>query len=75
MTDEMNVDDVKADLATAVGLLALTGASVNDAAERAGISRWELEETLEDEQLAERLGVELDGDVASEIDSLLDDRS
>jgi hypothetical protein len=75
MGDETGVDDVKEELATAIGLLALSDGTVHEAADRAGITRWELEETLENTDLADRLGIEMDADVAAEIDDILDDRT
>ena len=73
MGAETDIDDIKTDLATAVGLVALGDVTLHEAAQETGITRWELEEALEKAALAEPLGVELDGDVAAEIDSLLDE--
>ncbi len=67
------VDDVKRELATAIGLVALTDAPLHQVAERAGVSRWELEECLESEGLADPLGVDLSGDVREELDKLFEE--
>ena len=75
MGDEPAVDEVKEELATAVGLLALTDCSLHKAASRAGLTQLEVENALEGTELADRLDIDLDGDVAAEIDSLLDDHS
>ncbi|MFC7135008.1 MULTISPECIES: hypothetical protein [Salinibaculum] len=75
MGEKVAVTDVKADLATAVGLLALSDCTVAEAAQRAGVTRWELEDALDRGDLAERLGVEREGNVAADIDKLLDERS
>jgi|AntRauTorcE11898_2_1112593.scaffolds.fasta_scaffold45569_2 hypothetical protein len=73
MAGEMEISDIKTELATAVGLVALGDVSLHEAAEETGVSRWEIEDALEKAALAEPLGVELDGDVAAEIDDLLDE--
>jgi hypothetical protein len=73
MGDETDIDDVKTDLATAVGMVALGDVTPHEAAQSTGVTRWEIEEALEKAALAEPLGVELDGDVAAEIDNLLDE--
>lgn len=65
--------DVDANLALAVGLIALGGASPAEAAETAGVSRWELETAVQAAGLAEPLGIGDRCDVAAEIDELLDD--
>ena len=73
MGAEIDISDIKTELATAVGLVALGDVSLHEAAEETGVSRWEIEDALEQAALAEPLGVELDGDVAAEIDNLLDE--
>ncbi len=65
-------DDVDTDLATAVGLCVLGDATLPEAAEVAGVTRWELEEAIDGAGLAEQLGLDADADVAADIDSLLD---
>jgi len=75
MPDDNDVREVKLELAAAVGLVVLSDASLQEASERAGVTRWELEETLRDSGAGEMLGVEFEGDVAEEIDRLLEDGS
>ena len=67
------VEDVDSRLAEAVGLFALSDISLLEAAEAADVTRWELEDSLEEAGLAEPLGVEREGDVASEIDNFFED--
>jgi copper homeostasis protein CutC len=64
--------DVDTDLATAVGLCVLGDVTLVEAAEEAGVTRWELEDAIESAGLTETLGLEQDADVAADIDSLLD---
>jgi hypothetical protein len=66
------LDDIDEELAAAVGLFALTDEPVHAVAERTDVTRWELEDAIEDAGLAEPLGLDLDGNVAEEIDDLLD---
>jgi len=73
MSRETDIDDVRGELATAVGLVALADAPLHEAAQRAGVSRWELEECLESHSLAETLDVRTDADVGEEIDRVLDE--
>lgn len=68
-------EDVDDDVALAVGLVALGAASPAEAAETAGVSRWQLEAAIEAAGLGEPLGIDDGGDVAAEIDELLDERS
>lgn len=70
--DGKGVDDVKEDLATAVGLFVLSDGGLPEAADRAGVTRWEVENALETAGLAEQLGLETEEDVAGQIDDLLD---
>jgi GTP-sensing pleiotropic transcriptional regulator CodY len=71
-TDLRAVDEVKEDLATAVGLFVLSDCTLPEAADRAGVTRWEVENALETAGLAEQFGIETDEDVAGQIDDLLD---
>jgi hypothetical protein len=73
MVGEMN--DIEKDMATAVGLYALTDATLHEAATRAGVTSWALEETLLDAGLAEPFGIEQEADVSAEIDRLLEESS
>jgi hypothetical protein len=70
--DVKTVEDVKEELATAVGLFVLSDGGVPEAAARAGVTRWEVENALESAGLAEQFGIETDEDVAGQIDDLLD---
>jgi len=74
MRGDVDATDVEPELAMAVGLVALTDASLHEAARRAGISRWELEECLRASALAERLGVTIETDVKEEIDKVFEER-
>lgn len=67
------VDEVDSGLAEAVGLLALGTISLHEAADVADVTRWELEDQLEEAGLAEPLELTHGGDVASDIDDLFDD--
>jgi hypothetical protein len=69
------LDDVEEDMATAVGLYALSDATLHEAATRAGVTRWALEETLRDADLAEQFEIEQEADVSAEIDRLLEESS
>jgi len=70
-----DVEEIKPELARAVGLVAMTDAPLGEVASAAGISLWELERCLESSSLAETLDVETEGDVGDEIDRLLDEHS
>jgi len=74
-TDVVALEDVKVELATAFGLFALSEASVHEAADAAGVTRWELENEIERAGLAETFGLDQETDVSSTIDDLLDDHS
>ena len=74
MAGEQDIDETDTDPATAVGLVALGDVTLREAAEATGVARWEIHEALEKAALAGPLGVELDGDVAAEIDAILDER-
>jgi hypothetical protein len=70
-----NEVDVNTAVAMAVGLVVMGEATVQDASEVAGITRWQVEEAIESAGLAEHCGLDGDGDVAAEIDALLDEHS
>lgn len=74
MDSEQSVEEVDSDLATAFGLYALSDAPLHEAAAKAGITRWELEDAIEQAGLAETFGLDQDADVSKTIDDLLDDR-
>jgi hypothetical protein len=65
--------EIKTEVATAFGLFALSDATVYEAAEEAGVSRWELEDEIERAGLAETFGLDQERDVSATIDSLLED--
>jgi hypothetical protein len=65
--------EIKTEVATAFGLFALSDATVYEAAEEAGVSRWELEDEIERAGLAEVFGLDQERDVSETIDSLLED--
>jgi len=67
------IDDVDADVATAVGLYALSNATMHEAATEAGVTSWELEEAIRDAGLGEQFGIDQEGDLTDEIDRLLDE--
>ena len=69
------IDDVDANLAAAVGFYALCEASLHEAAERAGVTSWELEDAIMEAGLGEQFGIEREADLTDEIDRLLDDGS
>lgn len=70
MGDKPGVDE---DIAKAFGIFALTDAKIHEAAQMAGVTRWELEDAIEDAGLAAAFGLDQDADIAETIDKLLDD--
>jgi hypothetical protein len=70
-TDE-SIDDVDAEMALALGLFALSDATVHEAAAQADVTGWELEQAIERAGLADTFGIDTEADVSKEIDSLLD---
>jgi hypothetical protein len=67
-----NIEGVDEDIATAFGVFALTDAELHEAARQAGVTRWELEDAIEEAGLAEAFDIDGDSDVTETIDSLLD---
>lgn len=67
--------DIDLDVATAVGLLAITDMAVPEAAATADVSTWELEDAVESNGLVEALGIDNDADLTSQIDEMLDGNS
>jgi len=67
------IDDVDADIATAVGLYALSNASLHEAATEADVTSWDLEDAIFDAGLADEFGIDQEADVSAEIDRLLDE--
>jgi hypothetical protein len=67
-----NIEGVDEEIATAFGVFALTDAELHEAARQAGVTRWELEDAIEEAGLAEAFDIDGDSDVTETIDSLLD---
>lgn len=72
---DQTVADIDTDVATAVGLWVLGAASLGRAADIAGTTRWKVEAAIENAGVAERVGPKNEGDIAGEIDALLDDET
>lgn len=62
----------KEKLATAIGLYILGEISLGKAAERTGVTRWEMEEILQDAGVELRLGPQTKDDLDDEVDVALD---
>ncbi|NEU58566.1 UPF0175 family protein [Halorussus sp. MSC15.2] len=60
------------ELAETIGLYALGEISLGRAAERANVSRWEMQEILEDAGVELRLGPQSDEELEDEVDVALD---
>ncbi|MWG33716.1 UPF0175 family protein [Halomarina oriensis] len=65
------VDDTEA-FATTVGLYVLGEISLGKAAERVGVTRWEMEELLQEAGVEIRLGPQSREDLDDEVDAALD---
>ena len=72
MSGELSIEEVKPEVATALGLYALSGATLHDAATAAGVTRWELENAIERAGLDDVFGLNEEVDVSETIDDLLD---
>lgn len=59
-------------LATTIGLYVLGEISIGKAAERTGVTRWEMEDLLQEAGVDLRLGPESMEDLESEVDVALD---
>lgn len=70
--ERVAIDDIDREVAAAFGLYALSDASLYEAADAAGVSRWALEDEIERAGLSETFGLDEDRDVSSTIDSLLE---
>lgn len=73
--EDIPMENVETEMATAFGLFALSNATLHEAATEAGVTRWELENELERAGLAETFDVNTDGDVSNTIDDLLDEHN
>ena len=62
----------KEELATTIGLYVLGEISLGKAAERTGVTRWEMEEILQDAGVELRLGPQSKDDLEDEVDVALD---
>jgi len=67
------IGDVDRDVATAVGLYALSDANLHEVATEVGVTSWELEEAIVNAGLAETFDISEETDVRAEIDRLLDE--
>ncbi|MCU4744110.1 UPF0175 family protein [Natronoglomus mannanivorans] len=65
------VDDTE-ELATTIGLYVLGEISLGKAAERTGVTRWEMEEILSEAGVEVRLGPQSMEDLQDEVDTALD---
>lgn len=72
MAGDEHADSVDEDLATAFGLFALTDQKLHEAAKAAGVTRWELEDAIENAGLAETFELNGEDNVRDTIDELLD---
>jgi len=72
-TDRYNtaVDDTK-EFATTIGLYVLGEISLGKAAERTGVTRWEMEEILQEAGVELRLGPQSIENLVDEVDVALD---
>lgn len=66
-----HVDDTE-ELATTIGLYVLGEISLGKAAERTGVTRWEMEEILSEADIEVRLGPQDMEDLEDEVDTALD---
>lgn len=71
-TDRRRVDIDTDELATTIGLYVLGEFSLGKAAERVGVSRWEMQELLKEHGVEPRLGPTDMDDAADEIEAIRD---
>jgi len=69
-TDRREPDSDTEELATTIGLYVLGEISLGKAAERTGVSRWEMQEILQDNDVEPRLGPASVEDAAEEIENI-----
>lgn len=72
MVGERGSEGVDRELATAVGVYALTDATLNEATAGTDLTAWELEAAVERAGLAEALDLDGSGDVSETIDELFE---
>lgn len=73
MTVEHSVEELDRELATAVGLYALTDAGLNEAAATTDVTMLELEMAMERAGLDDIFDLSAGGDVSEAIDDLLEE--
>ena len=71
-TDRRGSDADTEELATTIGLYVLGEISLGKAAERTGVSRWEMREILEDHDVEPRLGPADMDEAAEEVENVRD---
>jgi hypothetical protein len=74
MAAEHSVEELDRELATAVGLYALTDAGLHEAAAATDVTVLEVEMAMERAGLDDIFDLSADGDVSKAIDDLLDDQ-
>jgi hypothetical protein len=72
MDGERRLEEVNPELATALGLYAMSDARIHEAAAEAGVTRWELERAIDDAGLSEAFGLDQSRDVSDTLDDILD---
>jgi predicted HTH domain antitoxin len=70
-TDRHNLQNEE-ELATTIGLYVLGEISLGKAAERTGVTRWEMEEILQEAGIELRLGPQTKDDLDDEVDVALE---
>lgn len=71
-TDRRSAVDDTEELATTIGLFALGEISLGKAAERTGVTRWEMAELFEEAGVEVRLGPQTAAELDDEIEAALD---
>ena len=71
-TDRHRVDPETEELATTIGLYVLREISLGKAAERYGVSRWEMQDILKDHGVEPRLGPTDMDEAKEEIENIRD---
>lgn len=71
-TDRHGAEVDTDELATTIGLYVLGEISLGKAAERAGVTRWEMQELLKDHGVDPRLGPSDMDDAADEVETIRD---
>lgn len=71
-TDRRSVEVDTDELATTIGLYVLGEISLGKAAERVGVSRWEMQDLLKEHGVQPRLGPQSMDELEDEVDAALD---